>query len=96
MSDEIVKDAIAELKGLVACRCNDAYLGRKLKDPDCNCDSVPAASLVCSHIEALENELRDTKSQLQGLVGDKINLRSELMAVKSKLENAVDTQKENN
>jgi hypothetical protein len=54
VSDDLVKQALAELGDLVRCRCHAAYTDRKLHDPDCNCDSAEALQIVADRIEALD------------------------------------------
>jgi len=56
MSDD-VKRAIAELEGLVVCRCSPAYVGRKLRDPDCYCGYAPEVKAVADHIQELKAKL---------------------------------------
>ena len=57
MSDDLVKQSIAELQDIVRCRCHEAYKGRGLHDPDCHCDSSDAAKVVADRIEELEAKL---------------------------------------
>jgi hypothetical protein len=52
-----VKQALAELQDLVRCRCHEAYKGRGLHDPDCDCDSADAVKAVADRIEALVAKL---------------------------------------
>jgi septal ring factor EnvC (AmiA/AmiB activator) len=54
--EELVKQALAELGDVVRCRCHEAYKGRGLHDPDCQCDSAEALATVTKHIEALTAE----------------------------------------
>ena len=56
MTDEELKQALAELGDVVRCRCHEAYKGRGLHDPDCQCDSAEALATVTKHIEALTAE----------------------------------------
>ena len=42
---EQVSQALAELWDIVKCRCHEAYTGRGLHDPDCECDSTDAFRL---------------------------------------------------
>ena len=63
MSDaDQVNQAIAELWDIVKCRCHEAYTGRGLHDPDCQCDSTDAVKTVADRIEAL-TEQRDAARQ---------------------------------
>lgn len=49
--------ALDSLSELTACRCNEAYKGRGLRDPDCNCDYRTDVDLVRSVvIAATQNE----------------------------------------
>jgi hypothetical protein len=57
MSDDLAKQAIAELGDIVRCRCHPAYKDRKLHDPDCNCDSAEALKVVADRIKTLEAKL---------------------------------------
>lgn len=57
MSDDLVKQAIAELQDLVRCCCHPAYKDRGLHDPNCECDSAEAVRVVADRIEELEKEL---------------------------------------
>ena len=61
MSDDLVKQSIAELQDLVRCRCHDAYKDRGLHDPDCHCDSAEAPKVVAERIEELESKLATCK-----------------------------------
>ena len=64
MSDkEKVQQALAELWDVVKCRCNEAYTGRGLHDPDCECDSAEAVKIVADRIKALTKE-RDEADDL--------------------------------
>ena len=53
MSDAELKQAIAELKEVVRCRCDEAYRDRGLKDPHCECDSAEAVKVVARGIKDL-------------------------------------------
>ena len=58
MSDaEQVQQALAELWDVVKCRCHEAYTGRGLHDPDCQCDSTDALQIVTHRIKALTEQL---------------------------------------
>ena len=57
MSDaDQVSQALAELWDMVKCCCDEAYTGRGLHDPYCQCDSADAVQTVADHIEALTKE----------------------------------------
>ena len=58
MSDDLVKQFIAELQDLVQCRCHEAFKGRGLHDPDCHCDTAEAVKVVADRIEELESQLK--------------------------------------
>ena len=64
MSDDLVKQAMAELTDVVRCRCNEAYTGRGLHDPDCQCDSAEAVKVVTDHIEELEAKLAKAEAKI--------------------------------
>ena len=59
MSDDLVRQALAELQDDVRCRCHPAYKDRGLHDPDCNCDSAGAVQVVAARIQELEAKLQD-------------------------------------
>jgi hypothetical protein len=63
MSDDLVKQCIAELQDLVRCRCHPAYKDRGMHDPDCDCDSADAVQVVIDYIEKLE----EYKAMYEGL-----------------------------
>lgn len=58
MSNDLVKQSIAELQDLVRCRCHDAYKGRGLHDPTCCCDYAEALKMLEDHIKELETRLK--------------------------------------
>ena len=64
MSDDLVKQAMAELTDVVRCRCNEAYTGRGLHDPDCQCDSAEAVKVVTDRIEELEAKLAKAEAKI--------------------------------
>ena len=57
MSDDLVKQALAELQDLVRCRCAPAYKDRKLRDPDCHCEDAGTVKVVAERVETLEHTL---------------------------------------
>ena len=65
MSDDLVRQAIAELQDDVRCRCSPAYKDRGLRDPACGCDSAEAVQVVANRIEELEHVLAEAKAALQ-------------------------------
>ena len=89
MSDDLVKQSLAELHDIVRCRCHPAYTGRGMHDPDCECDSIEAVKAVADRIEELEAKLAAKEKLVLALAGDKIDLVSELSGVKGKLAKAV-------
>ena len=96
MSDnEQVSQALAELWDIVRCRCNEAYTGRGLHDPDCECDSAEAVKIVADRIEALEAKLatcekyRDAYDEM-GRIGTQA-----VRDLEAKLAKAVEGQKVN-
>ena len=64
MTDDPVEQALAELHDLVRCRCHPAYTGRGLHDPDCECDSAEAVTIVADHIEAQAAEIERLRGDL--------------------------------
>ena len=65
MSDDLVKQSIAELQDLVRCRCHHAYKDRGMHDPDCDCDSADAVQVVADRIEELEDKLTKATAALE-------------------------------
>lgn len=61
---DLVKQAIAELHDIVRCRCHEAYRGRGLHDPSCECDSADAVKVVADRIEEIEAESDALKIEL--------------------------------
>jgi hypothetical protein len=59
MTYDPVKQALAELQDLVRCRCLPAYTVRKLRDPECDCDSAENVKVVVDHIEALDKACKE-------------------------------------
>lgn len=98
MSDEeLVKQALAELGDVVRCRCHEAYKGRGLHDPDCQCDSAEALATVTKHIEALTEQLeaaradaKEAEAYAEELEGDLTELCRQLLAAEDKLAKAVE------
>jgi len=75
MTDDALKQALAELGDVVRCRCDEAYRDRDLQDPDCQCDSMDAVRVVIARVEWLERErvldaklLADTQALLDKAV----------------------------
>ena len=59
MTDDLVRQSIAELQDIVRCRCHPAYRDRGMQDPNCECDSADAVQIVADRIEELETKLDD-------------------------------------
>jgi len=74
MSDkEKVQQALAELWDVVKCRCNEAYTGRGLKDPHCECDSAEAVKIVARRLKDLTEQLtaaRDDAKEAEAYAGE--------------------------
>jgi hypothetical protein len=68
MSDDQVKQSIAELQDLVRCRCHPAYKDRGMHDPDCDCDSADAVQVVVDHIEELDDIIQHDRERIVELV----------------------------
>ena len=52
-----IEQAMASLKHLVECRCDEAYTGRDRHDPHSACDYADEVKIVADHIEALNAKL---------------------------------------
>ena len=71
MSDDLVKQFIAELQDLVQCRCHEAFKGRGLHDPDCHCDTAEAVKVVTDRIAELEAKLAEALEALRDIARQK-------------------------
>ena len=69
MTDEELKQAMAELQEVVRCRCDEAYRDRGLHDPQCECDSAEAVKIVARRIEDLEAKLAKAVEGLEKIAG---------------------------
>ena len=78
MSDDLVKQSLAELHDIVRCRCHPAYTGRGMHDPDCECDSVEAVKAVADRIEELEAKLKTSEEIGRAFEEDAGQLRAKL------------------
>jgi hypothetical protein len=87
MTDDLVKQSIAELQDIVRCRCHPAYTGRGMHDPDCECDSADAVQVVADRIEELEGGLH--KMALEYLDAASKSYQAQLKA-EAKLAKAVE------
>ncbi len=56
-AEEKVRQSILELKILTHCRCDDAYKGRGLQDPDCQCDYSEDVSNIEEYVEKTLREI---------------------------------------
>ena len=74
MSDDLVKQSIAELQDLVRCRCHPAYKDRGMHDPDCECDSADAVQVVIDYIA----ELEEYKALYEGLYKAAVDALAEI------------------
>lgn len=50
-TEEELRKSILELKILTDCRCIEAYKGRGLKDPDCNCEYRESVNTIQEYVE---------------------------------------------
>jgi hypothetical protein len=60
-----VDQAIAELQGLVHCRCDPAYTDRGLHDPDCECDYASEVQVIVDYIEQLNANLEKVAALIE-------------------------------
>ena len=96
MTDDLVKQSIAELQDLVRCRCHPAYKDRGMHDPDCDCDSADAVQVVVDHIEELDDIIKHDRErivELVSMVNSKDDRIEELEANAMKASNAVFLEK---
>lgn len=60
-----IEQAVASLKHLVECRCDEAYTGRGRHDPHSACDYADEVKIVVDHIEDLNAKLVKAVAALQ-------------------------------
>jgi len=87
---EQVKDAIASLKHLVECHCDEAYTGRGRHDPHSACDYADEVKIVTDHIEELSAQL---KMVLEREAETQVRHDNKIDALEAKLAKAVDVIK---
>lgn len=83
---EQVKDAIASLKHLVECRCDEVYTGTGHHDPHSACDCADEVKIVTDHIEELGAHL---KMVLEREAKTQVRHDSKMDALEAKLAKAV-------
>ena len=72
-----IEQAVASLKHLVECRCDEAYTGRDRHDPHSSCDYADEVKIVTDHIAALTARVQELEGALSHLYGQAIWLRGE-------------------
>lgn len=75
--NEEIEQAMASLKHLVECRCDEAYTGRGRHDPNSACDYADEVKIVADHIAALTARVRELEGAFSHLYGQAIWLRGE-------------------
>lgn len=76
--EEQVSQALAELWDIVKCRCHEAYTGRGLHDPDCECDSTDAVQTVTDAIAALTEQLAAARKDAEEAEAYALELEAKL------------------
>jgi hypothetical protein len=66
--NEEIEQAIASLKHLVECRCDEAYTGRGRHDPHNRCDYADEVKIVSDHVAFIEAKLAKAGAALRELV----------------------------
>jgi hypothetical protein len=100
MTDDALKQALAELGDVVRCRCDEAFRDRDLQDPDCNCDSMDAVRVVLARIDWLERErvldaklLADTQAlldtALEAVIDAKLVAEAKVQALEAERDAAI-------
>ena len=89
MSDDLVKQSIAELQDIVRCRCHHVYKDRGMHDPDCECDSADAVQAVADRIDELEAELRSMALDCLAADGQATEAYQAQLAAEAKLAKAM-------
>ena len=94
MSDDLVKQSIAELQDLVRCRCHPAYKDRKLHDPDCECDNAENVKVVADWIERLEANIDLKADFIDGTMNQLAASDQRIEELEAKLAKAVEALEE--
>jgi Na+/phosphate symporter len=81
-----IEQAIANLKDLVECRCDEAYTGRYRHDPHSACDYADEVKIVADHIEEIGAQL---KMALEREAETQARHDSKMDALEAKLAKAV-------
>lgn len=89
--NDLVKQAIAELRDVTRCRCMSAYTDRGLHDPSCECDSAEAVKTVADRIEKLEAENRELAMQVLAAEGQAADAYQAQKSAEAKLGRTVET-----
>lgn len=91
MNDDLVKQAIAELRDVVRCRCMSAYTDRGLRDPSCECDSAEAVKVVADRIKALEAKCLRMQEERDRAIEWRDHDKNRAEVAEAKLSKAVET-----
>jgi hypothetical protein len=62
-----IEQAMASLKHLVECRCDEAYTGRGRHDPHSACDYAEDVKIVSDHVGAIEVKMAKALSMLAAI-----------------------------
>lgn len=73
-----IEQAMASLKHLVECRCDEAYTGRGRHDPNSACDYAEEVKIVADHVAAIEDKL----AAIDGLMVRRIKHHQEMKDLK--------------
>ena len=65
-----IEQAMASLKHLVECRCDEAYTGRGRHDPHSACDYADEVKIVADHIAALTARVRELEGALKAVAAE--------------------------
>lgn len=65
--NEEIEQAMASLKHLVECRCDEGYTGRGRHDPYSACDYAEEVQIVADHVGAIEAKLAKAVEALQDI-----------------------------
>lgn len=91
MTPQDVRAALDELRDVVRCRCHEAYTGRGLHDPDCECDSADSVETVAAAYLAQAEEIERLRDAIEYVRADRIEaLEAERDALAEKLARAVE------
>lgn len=68
--NEEIEQAMASLKHLVECRCDEAYTGRGRHDPHSACDYADEVKIVADYVAFIEAKLAKAVAALEHIAAE--------------------------